>query len=366
MENTDQKKSRRIKGRFRWIILLILAGNIIAVGVVSPIVMPHIQVPGETVFGPINLPLLGNFNITNTLIAIFITDLVLILMAISVRRATRRGELFLDGILGTVEMIIGGIYELVESTNKKWASHIFPWVATIILLVVVANLINLIPGVETIGLIHEPHPGSPVPVYETEELFSIGDFNVTTITEEIEAGKIVEYNEGGSHQVEVPGMGFVPFVRAGASDLNFTLALALVSVIMTQVLAVRALGPRYFSKFIDFKRFGQMWTREKLGPFDLIMPFIDIFVGLLEMIAEFAKILSFSFRLFGNIFAGGVLLAVIGTIVPVLVPSVFYVLELFVGVIQALVFGILTLVFMSMATQGHDEHEQQEELAGSY
>jgi F-type H+-transporting ATPase subunit a len=326
--------------------------------------MPHIQVPGEIVFGPINLPLLGNFNITNTLIAIFIADLVLILMAISVRRATRRGELFLNGILGIVEMIIGGIYELVESTNKKWASHIFPWVATIILLVLVTNFINLIPGVETFGLIHEPHLGSPV--YETEELFSIGDFTVTTITEEIEAGKIVEYNEGGSHQVEVPGMGFVPFVRAGASDLNFTLALALISVSMTQVLGVRALGPRYFSKFIDFKRFGQMWTREKLGPFDLIMPFIDIFVGLLEMIAEFAKILSFSFRLFGNIFAGGVLLAVIGTIVPVLVPSVFYALELFVGVIQALVFGILTLVFMSMATQGHDEHGQQEELAGSY
>lgn len=364
MENTDQKKPRRIKGRFRWIILLLLAANIIAVGVVSPIVMPHIQVPGEPVFGPINLPLLGNFYITNTLIAIFITDLVLILIAISVRRATRRGELFLDGILGTVEMIIGGVYELVESTTKKWASHIFPWVATIILLVVVANLIELIPGVESIGLIHEPHPESPV--YETEELFSIGDFTVTTITEEIEAGKIVEHHEGSDHQVEVPGMGFVPFVRAGASDLNFTLALALISVTMTQVLAVRALGPHYFSKFLDFKRFGQMWTREKLGPFDLIMPFIDIFVGLLEMIAEFAKILSFSFRLFGNIFAGGVLLAVIGTILPVLLPSVFYFLELFVGVIQALVFGILTLVFMSMATQGHDDHKQQEELASSY
>ena len=91
-----------------------------------------------------------------------------------------------------------------------------------------------------------------------------------------------------------------------------------------------------------------------------MMPFIDIAVGLLEIIAEISKILSFSFRLFGNIFAGAVLLFVIGFIAPVFAQSIFLLLELFIGLIQAFVFGILTMVFMSMATQGHgdkvDEH----------
>ena len=102
-----------------------------------------------------------------------------------------------------------------------------------------------------------------------------------------------------------------------------------------------------------------MLFREKLGPFELIFPFTDIFVGLLELMAEFAKIISFSFRLFGNIFAGSVLLFVMGSLIPVVVQSGFLFLELLVGVIQALVFGLLTLVFMTMATMSHDEHEDE-------
>jgi F-type H+-transporting ATPase subunit a len=109
-----------------------------------------------------------------------------------------------------------------------------------------------------------------------------------------------------------------------------------------------------------------MWTWKKWGPFDIIMPLVSIFVGLLELIAEFAKILSFSFRLFGNIFAGGVLLIVISSLLPVFLPSIFYMLELFVGTVQALVFGILTLVFMNMATQSHDDHDHEEEPAEAY
>jgi F-type H+-transporting ATPase subunit a len=83
---------------------------------------------------------------------------------------------------------------------------------------------------------------------------------------------------------------------------------------------------------------------------------LDIFVGLLEFIAEIAKVISFSFRLFGNIFAGSVLLFLIGSLVPVFVQSGVVLFELLVGTIQALVFGMLTMVFMTMATQGHDDH----------
>jgi F-type H+-transporting ATPase subunit a len=100
----------------------------------------------------------------------------------------------------------------------------------------------------------------------------------------------------------------------------------------------------------------KMWVREHVGAFDVIMPLLDVFVGMLELIAEFAKILSFSFRLFGNIFAGSVLLFVLGSLIPIFVQSGVVLFELFVGVIQALVFGMLTMVFMTMATQGHEDH----------
>ena len=90
-----------------------------------------------------------------------------------------------------------------------------------------------------------------------------------------------------------------------------------------------------------------------------MMPLIDIFVGLLEIVAEISKVISFSFRLFGNIFAGAVVLFVIGSIVPVFAQTVFLILELGVGAIQAFVFGILTMVFMSMATHGHSDHAEE-------
>ncbi len=130
-----------------------------------------------------------------------------------------------------------------------------------------------------------------------------------------------------------------------STDLNFTVALALLSVFWTQVLGVRALGAGYFTKFWNTKT---LFNRPMFGA-------IDFAVGLLELVSEFSKILSFSFRLFGNIFAGSVLLFVIGSLVPVFAQSLFLMLEFFVGLIQALVFGMLTMVFMSQATQSHDE-----------
>jgi F-type H+-transporting ATPase subunit a len=125
---------------------------------------------------------------------------------------------------------------------------------------------------------------------------------------------------------------------------------------MTQVIGVQSLGLGYFKKFFAFGGFLKIWVKERLGAFDVIMPLLDIFVGLLELVAEVAKVLSFSFRLFGNIFAGSVLLFLIGSLVPVFAQSGVVLFELFVGVIQALVFGMLTMVFMTMATQSHEEH----------
>ncbi len=132
---------------------------------------------------------------------------------------------------------------------------------------------------------------------------------------------------------------------------DFTVALALISVVMTQVIGLRALGASYLTKFINT---GGVFTRPVFG-------LIDFLVGILELVSEISKLLSFSFRLFGNIFAGSVLFFVIGTLIPVFVQSMVLGLEFFVGLIQAVVFGMLTMVFMAQATQGHGEHTEEEE-----
>lgn len=354
MESTEQTRPRWRWGTYRWLIILVIVANVFAVKAFSP-VKPHIQVPAETIAGPVILPLIGDLYLTNTIIATLIADLILILIAFSIWRATRGGAMILSGVPQIFEMIVEAIYNLTESTARKWADTIFPWVATIILMVLLINWSELIPGVDSIGMLHEPHHGAPA--YDTQELFAIGDFSVTTITGEIETESA---GESESHDSEVQhvgsGLGFTPYVRVASTDLNFTLALALTSVIVIQILGFRAVGIKYLKKYLNFGRLGKLLFREKIGPFDLIFPFTDIFVGLLELIAEIAKMISFSFRLFGNIFAGSVLLFIIGTLVPVVIQSGFVFLELFVGLVQAMVFGMLVMVFMTMATIAHDSH----------
>jgi F-type H+-transporting ATPase subunit a len=200
------------------------------------------------------------------------------------------------------------------------------------LLVLVVNWMELIPGVDSIGILHETDHGHPI-----EEVFP-GVYTIVPAP--------------GGEELE-GGYALVPFVRVASTDLNFTIALALISVVMTQVLGARALGASYFTKFVNVKG---IFSRPVFGA-------IDFAVGILETISEISKLLSFSFRLFGNIFAGTVLLFVIGTLVPVFAQSLFLGLEFFVGLIQAFVFGMLTMVFMAQATQGHGEHHELEEHA---
>jgi F-type H+-transporting ATPase subunit a len=141
----------------------------------------------------------------------------------------------------------------------------------------------------------------------------------------------------------------VPWFRGMSTDLNFTAALALISVLATQIVGVRVQGLRYFSRFFNVTT---LFKKPFFGA-------IDFAVGLLELISEFSKILSFTFRLFGNMFAGMVLLFLIATMLPVFAPSLVMTFEFFIGLIQAFVFGMLTMVFMSQATQGHGgEHEE--------
>ena len=145
-----------------------------------------------------------------------------------------------------------------------------------------------------------------------------------------------------------------PAVRGASTDLNLTIGLALISVIAIQAFGVAAQGPAYFQKFINLHALGTI-QKKPLGA-------IDFIVGLFEIISELGKIISLAFRLFGNMFAGAILLAVMSFLVAALLPMVFYGLELIVTSIQAYVFAILTIVFCAQAMEGHasDDHEHEE------
>ena len=310
----------------RWLILLFVVLGVFAARAYPP-VLPHIQLPAEHLSETplFTLPVIGPFYLTNTLVATLIADVILLLIAFSVYRVVGSGKLVPGGIAGAIEAILEAINNLTESTAGKWAKNIFPFFATITLLVLVVNWMELVPGVDSIGLLHETEHGYPI-----EEVIP-GVYTIVPAEGEANGG-----------------YGIIPFVRVASTDLNFTVALALIAVTMTQVFGFRALGGSYFLKFFNITG---LFKRPVFGA-------IDFAVSLLELISEISKLLSFSFRLFGNIFAGSVLLFVIGTLVPVFAQSLFLGLEFFVGVIQALVFGMLTMIFMSQATQGHGDHEE--------
>jgi F-type H+-transporting ATPase subunit a len=317
----------------RWFVLLFIILGYFGARAYSPI-LPHVQLPAEHLG---EQPLFGNFYLTNTLVATLLADLILFLIAITVYRAVQKGSLVPSGLAGAVEAFLEVIYNLTESTAGRWARSIFPFFATITLLVLVANWMELIPGVDSIGLLHHAEPG--VEGYPVKELFP----GVATI--------VKPTPEAGAGEAAGEGFALVPFVRVASTDLNFTVALALISVFMVQVFGIRALGVRYFKKFFNVDG---IFTKPVFGV-------IDFGVGILELVSEISRVLSFAFRLFGNIFAGSVLLFVIGSLVPVFAQSAFLMLEFFVGLIQAVVFGMLTMVFMAQATQGHGEHPEHEE-----
>ncbi len=195
-----------------------------------------------------------------------------------------------------VELIIEGLFGMVESIagNAK-ARRFFPLVGTLFIFILFSNWSGLLPGLANIGFqgIHNGHAA------------------------------------------------FIPYWRAPTADINTTLALGLITMIMVQVYGYKYLGFKYFKKFFDFS-----------NP-------INFFVGILELISDLSKIISFTFRLFGNIIAGEILLLVMAMLVPVLGTTPFIALEIFVGFIQALVFMMLASVFINMATLGHgDEHHE--------
>ena len=228
--------------------------------------------------------------ITNSLVLSLVTAFLLIGGGFLIIRSMK---LIPKKIQNGGEIIIEGLLDFMTQVlgDKKMALKFFPLVATIFLFVLVSNWVGVMPGVGSVGFT------------------------------EIQHGEEV----------------FVPFFRSAAADLNTTFALALIAMVAIHIYGIAKLG--FFSHWGKFF----MFTK---GP-------IYLFVGLLELVGEFAKVLSFSFRLFGNMFAGEVLLIIVAALLPAflvfgLLPFLF--LEFFVGFIQALVFAMLVLIFLKVAT----------------
>jgi F-type H+-transporting ATPase subunit a len=324
------KKSGWRWGTNRWIVLaLLIAGFVGAKYFFSP-VRPFVQLPAEHWMEQplVTLPGIGPLYLTNTLVALFVVDILVIALAYFFNRAIKKGDLVLKGIPGALEALLEYLYNMTESTAGKWAWTIFPWFASITILVLLANWMELLPGVDSIGVIERAEVGG----FGIQHL---GPYFATIVNPAVTEG----------------GYQLVPFVRVVSTDLNFTVALAIIAVIAVQVVGIKAQGIGYFTKFWNAKTF---FSRPIFGV-------IDWGVGLLELVSEISKVLSFAFRLFGNIFAGSVLLFVMGSLLGsiAIFPSIFYMLEFLVGAIQAVVFGLLTMTFMAQATQGHAEHAEQ-------
>ncbi len=198
------------------------------------------------------------------------------------------------GIQSYVEPVITYFYDLTEQIAGSRVTKIFPWFASFFIVILVNNLFGLLPGITAVGILEE-HQG------KTE---------------------------------------LVPLFRTATTDFNMTLALGTVSVVATHLLTINVLGIfGYLKKFLS------------LNP-------INLLIGLLEFVLEFVKIISLSFRLFGNIFAGKIVLVTVTGMFAFLAPLPFIMLETIVSLVQALVFAMLTMVFMAVLSTPHLDHQE--------
>ncbi|HEU5348633.1 MAG TPA: F0F1 ATP synthase subunit A [Ktedonobacterales bacterium] len=273
--------------------------------------LPEINVPVEPIFT------IGGFDFTSTLL-LAIVDAILVFVIFYLY--SRRKKVLPGRIQNALEWLVQAMLGLCEEVAGKRKGRVFfPWVFGIFLFVLMGNLWEIVPGIETIGTIN----------HEIE-----GCHNVSATL------GFLLLDQGTSNCI-------TPWFRPPSTDLNFTLAIAVISVVVTQWYGWRMLGAK--------AQLGRYFSLQD-GP-------IGLFVGFLEAILEVARIISFGFRLFGNLFAGDALLLVMGFLVPFVGALPFYFLEIFVGFIQAFVFAMLTLIFLELGTTGHGHADAEEEHA---
>ncbi len=256
---------------------------------------------------------IGSFVVTNTLVNGWIAVLFFVVVGFLIRTRT---ALIPKGFQNVVEGVVEFLLSEVEKVtgDKKKARTFLPIVGTIFLFVLFSNWFGLIPGTGSIGVWGEMH------------------------------GKVE----------------LIPLLRPSTSDINLTLAIAFFSVIVSHIFAVATVGPlSHISKFVNVRG---IWRAIPKGPMAITVAFIELGVGFIEIISEVAKVASLSLRLFGNIFAGEVLITVMLGLLAYVVPIPFIFLEILVGAVQATVFAMLTLAYLVVATDEH-EHGTDEEHA---
>jgi len=276
-----------------------------------------------------------SWEVTNSL---YTSLIVLIPVCFLIVLMGRKLNTFKPGNLELVlEIILGGLFNLVESImGNKYANKYFAFLLTFFVFVLASNWFPLLPGVSSFGLVSQGGHAQETIEQSRSDVVAADD------VVSAEAEEVIEPSFGcllsGKCYLTTSGIAtgsFTHMFRAPTADLSAGLALALISVAVTNIVGFKVNKFAYLGKYITVK-----------SP-------IDFFVGILEMVSELGKLVSFSFRLFGNIFAGEVLLIVITSISYGLATLPFLGLELFVGVIQALVFFMLTAVFMNLAIEHH-------------
>jgi F-type H+-transporting ATPase subunit a len=250
---------------------------------------------------------IGSFPVTNTYINSCIAVVLFIVAGFLLRNRTAMVPTGLQNFAeGAMEFMLGYVDQVTH--DRKKSIKFLPIVGALFLFILLSNWMGLIPGTGSIGLW--------LPV-------------------------------GG-------GVELVPLLRPASSDLNLTLAMAVLGVALSHVLGVMAVG--FFKYANRFIKIGDLVRSFKKGPTGIFVAVVEFGVGLIEISSELAKMVSLSLRLFGNVFAGEVLLTVLAGLIAYFVPLPFMLLELLVGLIQAVVFAMLVLVYLAVATSPSPEN----------
>ncbi len=281
------------------------------IAIIPAITKPHVSLAAERLFN------IGPIPVTNSMLTMF---LVMIGLVLFFALATRRMQLVPRGAQNGAEAVVEMLLNLVEGTaGRRVGRTIFPLIATLFIFILTANYAGLLPGVGTIGFYGEGEPGH------------------TRVVEVASADGQAAAAPAQEEHAQV----LVPFFRAPNADLNMTIAMAILAVVIVQISGIVAHGVGGYLK--------EMAT--------------PIFLFPIHVVGEFSRIISLSARLFGNIFGGEVLLAVIIALTSwvFVIPAIFYGLELFFGLVQALIFSLLTLIYITLAIAGHGDHGEHGE-----
>lgn len=252
---------------------------------------------------------IGGFEVTNSLLSSWIVVFLLVVFSLIIKLKLSRIP---TGIQNAFEMFIEKLLEIFDAVtgSRETSIKFFPFIFAFFIYILLNNWLGILPGVGSIGGVVQ---------------------------------------EGGEKV-------FVPLFRGGTADLNTTLSLAIIGVVGSHIFGVLAIGAwKHLNKFINIQALLDIPKKIRKDPTIFIVNPIHVFIGLVEIISELSKIASLSFRLFGNIFAGEVLLASMSAMLAFGLPLPFLVLEIFVGVIQALIFAVLVLSYLAMHTSA-EEH----------